>query len=72
MFDPLGKGVEPTSSGYNGTTDGVMDIPPDPTWSGTIDLRIIDPGSSCGPGTTSPYLPLQGATQAQAIHISAR
>ncbi len=63
-------GLDPTSSGYNGSTDGVLDIPADPTWSGTIDLRIIDPGDACGPGMTVPYLPSSGDVNADSINIS--
>jgi hypothetical protein len=50
-------GVAPTDHGYDGSTDGVLDIPPDGQWAGTIDLRIIDPGDACGEGVTTPYLP---------------
>ncbi|HEY2901187.1 MAG TPA: C2 family cysteine protease [Polyangia bacterium] len=52
-------GVAPTDNGYNGSTDGVLDIPPDSTWAGTIDLRVIDPGEACGDGVTAPYAPAQ-------------
>ena len=58
-------GVEPTAKGYDGSTDGVMDIPPDADWAGTIDLRVIDSGDACGPGVTSPYVPPASATRAR-------
>jgi hypothetical protein len=63
-------GLDPTASGYNASTDGVLDIPADTTWAGTIDLRIIDPGDACGAGMTQPYLPLEGDIQTNAIHLS--
>jgi hypothetical protein len=53
-------GLDPTSKGFDGSTDGVLDIPSDPSWAATIDIRVIDPGDACGPGKTTPYLPLQG------------
>jgi hypothetical protein len=62
-------GVEPTAKGYDGSTDGVMDIPPDSTWAGTIDLRVIDPGDACGPGVTAPYVPPAAATRAREVNI---
>jgi hypothetical protein len=62
-------GVEPTAKGYDGSTDGVMDIPPDSTWAGTIDLRVIDPGDACGPGVTAPYVPPASATRAREVNI---
>jgi Calpain family cysteine protease len=63
-------GVEPTAKGYDGSTDGVMDIPPDPKWSGTIDLRIIDPGDACGLGVTKPYAPPALAARASAVNVT--
>ena len=63
-------GLDPTSNGYNASTDGVLDIPADQTWAGTIDLRIIDPGDACGPGMTVPYLPLSGDISTKSIHIT--
>jgi hypothetical protein len=62
-------GVEPTAKGYDGSTDGVMDIPPDSAWAGTIDLRVIDPGDACGPGVTAPYVPPASATRAREVNI---
>jgi hypothetical protein len=53
-------GLDPTSKGFVSTTDGVLDIPPDQSWASTIDIRVIDPGDACGPGKTTPYLPLAG------------
>jgi hypothetical protein len=63
-------GVEPTAKGYDGSTDGVMDIPPDTDWAGTIDLRVIDPGDACGPGVTAPYVPPASATRAGEVNIT--
>jgi hypothetical protein len=60
-------GLDPSASGYNASTDGVLDIPPDPTWAASIDLRIIDPGDACGPGMTQPYLPLQSDISARSL-----
>jgi hypothetical protein len=53
-------GLDPTDKGYDSSTDGVLDIPSDPSWAATIDIRVIDPGDACGPGKTTPYLPLAG------------
>ncbi len=50
-------GEDPTASGMDTSTDGVMTIPSDPTWAGMMDLRIIEPGAACGPGQTTPYVP---------------
>jgi hypothetical protein len=44
---------------YDGSTDGVMNIPPDATWAGMMDFRIIEPGAACGAGRTTPYVPQQ-------------
>ena len=63
-------GLDPTSNGYNASTDGVLDIPADQTWAGTIDLRIIDPGDACGPGMTTPYLPLSGDISSKSLHVT--
>jgi Calpain family cysteine protease len=63
-------GVEPTAKGYDGSTDGVMDIPPDSKWSGTIDLRVIDPGDACGLGVTKPYAPPALATRSSAVNVT--
>ena len=63
-------GLDPTSNGYNASTDGVLDIPPDQTWAGTIDLRIIDPGDACGAGMTTPYLPLSGDISTKSLHVT--
>ncbi|HEX3850918.1 MAG TPA: C2 family cysteine protease [Polyangiaceae bacterium] len=60
-------GLDPTSKGFDGSTDGVLDIPSDPSWAATIDIRVIDPGDACGPGKTTPYLPLQGDIAAKAL-----
>jgi hypothetical protein len=62
-------GVEPTANGYDGSTDGVMDIPPDSDWAGTIDLRVINPGDACGPGVIAPYVPPAAATRAREVNI---
>jgi Calpain family cysteine protease len=51
-------GVVPDPN-YDGSTDGVMDIPPDAMWASMMDFRIIEPGAACGPGQTAPYLPKQ-------------
>ena len=63
-------GLDPTSNGYNATTDGVLDIPPDPSWAATIDLRIIDPGDACGPGAMLPYVPGAADIKTDSIHVS--
>ena len=63
-------GLDPTANGYNSSTDGVLDIPTDPTWAATIDLRIIDPGDACGAGVTTPYLPLGGDITTDSIDIT--
>ena len=63
-------GVEPTAKGYDGSTDGVMDIPPAADWAGTIDIRVIDPGDACGPGVTAPYVPPASATRASDVNIT--
>jgi hypothetical protein len=44
---------------YDGSTDGVMNIPPDATWANMMDFRIIEPGAACGAGQTAPYVPEQ-------------
>ncbi|HEX4407081.1 MAG TPA: C2 family cysteine protease [Polyangia bacterium] len=62
-------GVEPTAKGYDGSTDGVMDIPPATDWAATIDLRVIDPGDACGSGVTAPYVPPAAATRAREVNI---
>jgi hypothetical protein len=51
-------GVVPDPN-YDGSTDGVMDIPPDTMWAGMMDFRIIEPGAACGAGQTTPYVPKQ-------------
>ena len=63
-------GLDPTDKGYDASTDGVLDIPPDKSWADTIDLRIIDPGDACGPGKTQPYLPLQGDIASKSMFVS--
>jgi hypothetical protein len=63
-------GLDPTANGYNSSTDGVLDIPADPSWAATIDLRIIDPGDACGAGVTTPYLPLGGDITTDSINIT--
>jgi hypothetical protein len=51
-------GVVPDPN-YDGSTDGVMDIPPDAMWASMMDFRIIEPGAACGPGQMAPYVPKQ-------------
>ncbi len=45
------------SGGYDGSRDGVLDIPALSTWSLAMDLRIIDAGAATGAGITLPYTP---------------
>jgi hypothetical protein len=54
---------------YDGSTDGVMNIPPDTTWSGMMDFRIIEPGAACGAGQTAPYVPKQTDSPSYVSHI---
>jgi hypothetical protein len=51
-------GVVPDPN-YDGSTDGVMDIPASSMWAAMEDFRIIEPGAACGPGQTAPYVPKQ-------------
>ena len=65
-------GLDPTASGYDGSTDGVMDIPVDASWAQTIDLRIIDPGAACGPGRTTPYTPMVQDVRTNDVRVNER
>jgi hypothetical protein len=64
-------GVVPDPN-YDGSTDGVMDIPPDTMWAGMMDFRIIEPGAACGPGQTTPYVPKQLDLPAYVPNITER
>jgi len=52
-------GVNPTNngSGYDKSTDGVLNIPATGSVPGVIDLRIITPGAAGTAGVTTPYVP---------------
>ena len=63
-------GLDPTDKGYDSSTDGVLDIPPDQAWAATIDLRIIEPGDACSAGATQPYLPLQSDISTHSLNVS--
>ena len=56
-------GVNPTNdnSGYDKSTDGVLNIPATGSVPPVIDLRIIYPGAAGTAGVTAPYVPPVGA-----------
>jgi len=65
-------GVNPTNdgSGYDKSTDGVLNIPSSGSVPPVIDLRIVFPGAAGTAGVATPYVPPAGAlTVAEALPV---
>jgi hypothetical protein len=72
MRNPWGVSPLADNSGFDASTDGVLDIPPTKEWASDIDLRIIDPGAACGPGMTTPYVPKAAQIVTKDVRITER
>lgn len=66
-------GFSPTSNGYDGSADGILNIPTNGPVLPTIDLRIMEPGiaAETGAGTTTPYIPPVFPASPENVRVSA-
>lgn len=57
MRNPWGLASNVSTGSFDSAADGVINIPLDPQWAATIDLRVIAPGQAGPTAAPAPYHP---------------